>query len=304
MMFPYFWRLVCLALASFFLIHLALAVVVRCATPWAVRMAERARPQAAARWLLALRLAPSGFALLMVAALCIPSYLWLEPIYTTENVGLGCILASFCGIAVWIAAAARALRSSVRSRRFVRSCQNGGTPLIALAGIIHPRLVISPEVVSALSPEQLDAALRHEEAHRISRDNLKRLLVLLSPGLLPGVNGFGALERGWARFTEWAADDRAVAGSPERSLWLAAALVRVARLGGATPVMMTSLLGDRADLATRVDRLLRGAAMVEKTGSSKPALAAIVAAVLACAAAAILQPATLSTVHRLLERLV
>ena len=299
MMFPYFWRLVCLALASFFIIHLALALILRCATPWAVRTAERLRPQVAARCLLALRLMPASLAAVVVGALCIPSYLWLEPAYTTEKIGLGCIMASFCGLAAWIAAATRAARSSSRSRQLVTS---GGVPLLALAGIIHPRLVISPEVLSALTPEQLDAALRHEEAHRISHDNLKRLLVLLSPGLFPGFNGFRALERGWSRFTEWAADDCAVAGNSERSLCLAAALVRVARLGGPTPPMMTSLLGDRADLATRVDRLLRGDSIAEKPATNKVLCFAITAAVLTCAAA-ILQPSTLSTVHRLLESL-
>ena len=299
MMIPYLWRLVCLALASFFIIHFALALILRCATPWAVHKVERLRPQVAARCLLVIRLIPASIAAVVVGALLIPSYLWLEPTYTTENVGLGCIMASLCGLAGWIAAAARAARASIRSRQLVT---NGSAPLLALAGIIHPRLVISPEVLSALTAEQLDAALRHEEAHRISHDNLKRLLVLLSPGLFPGISGFAILERAWSRFTEWAADDCAVAGSPERSLSLAAALVRVARLGGATPAMMTSLLGDRAGLATRVDRLLRGPAIVEKPATSKTAWFAIAAAVLACAAG-ILQPATLSTVHRLLEGL-
>ncbi|HYL77659.1 MAG TPA: M56 family metallopeptidase [Bryobacteraceae bacterium] len=300
MMIPYLWRLACLALASFFIIHLALALILRCATPWAIRITGRLQPQVAARFLLALRLTPASFAALVVGALCIPSYLWLEPAYTTENVGLGCIMASFCGFSVWLASATRAARSSLRSRQLVRC---GRTPLLALAGIIHPRVVISPEVLSALTPEQLAAALRHEEAHRASHDNLKRLLLVLAPGLFPGVTGFAALERAWSRVTEWSADDRAVAGSPERSLSLAAALVRVARLGDTTPAMMTSLLGDRADLATRVDRLLRGPAIIEKNTTSKTGWFAIAAVAIACTAA-ILQPATLSTVHRILESLV
>src|ERR1700691_2727347 len=57
--------------------------------------------------------------------------------------------------------------------------------LFALAGIVHPRLVISREVLQGLSAEELTAALRHERAHAASRDNLKRLLLLLAPDGFP-----------------------------------------------------------------------------------------------------------------------
>jgi len=64
---------------------------------------------------------------------------------------------------------------------------DGPAPCVMLAGVLRPRLVISRGVVAALSAEQLSAAIRHERAHGISRDNLKRLLVLLAPGILPFV---------------------------------------------------------------------------------------------------------------------
>ena len=76
---------------------------------------------------------------------------------------------------------------------------------------IH-RLVVSQSVMDTLSREEKEAALRHETAHRDSRDNLKKLLFLLSPDILPFASGLKSLERGWSKFTEWAADDKAVSG--------------------------------------------------------------------------------------------
>jgi hypothetical protein len=80
----------------------------------------------------------------------------------------------------------------------------------------------------------------------------------MAPGILPFFHGFSRLEQAWARVTEWAADDFAVAGDTHRSLTLAAALVRVARLGKvpAPPVLVTSLMPNGVDLSARVDRLL------------------------------------------------
>ena len=151
---------------------------------------------------------------------------------------------------------------------------------------------------------RLAAALRHEHAHEVSRDNFKRLLLLVAPGLLPGWPGFTAIERSWGRFTEWAADDIAAAGDSARSVSLAGALVRVARMGACPqqPPLVTSLLAETDDLAQRVDRLLRVTPAPSRMGSRKlTAIAAASAAMLLAIAMA--QPATLHSVHRLMEHL-
>jgi hypothetical protein len=152
----------------------------------------------------------------------------------------------------------------------------------------------------------LAAALRHEDAHRRARDNFKRLLLAAAPGLLPRVHGFAALERGWARMSEWAADDESVGGDPLRSLALADALVRVARLG--TPVRTTALevsfCGDGSDLACRVDRLLHPRRFPPEPAPRMRILtAAATVTVMASVAGLTLQTQTLASAHRLLEYL-
>jgi hypothetical protein len=151
----------------------------------------------------------------------------------------------------------------------------------------------------------LAVALRHEEAHRVSRDNLKRLLLVLAPGLLPGFHGFGAIERGWARFTEWAADDDAVAGDAHLSVSLAAALVRIARMGGHPPPspVATCFLGDSREISARVDRLLGPTPAAPVRGGNSAAVACGWALAAACAGS-MLHPATLQTAHRIIEELI
>ena len=96
-------------------------------------------------------------------------------------------------------------------------------------------------------------------------------------------------------------------GDCRRSLSLAAALVRVARLRPASypsPVI-TSLLNEGRDLAVRVDRLLRAAPASEKPGRGMPVVAASAALVLTgLLVAVMLRPATFYSVHRLLEDLI
>lgn len=320
----YLLRLLCLSLASFYLVHAALGLAAWLGAPAAIRLAERLRPRLAARFLLVLRLLPAGLALFVVAGLCVPSYLWLEPTSKPELIGLGCWAAALLCVGIWGISIARMVRAASASLLYGRRCRRAGreasastgdspmlvveseAPLLALAGVIRSRIVISRSVLRALSPEELAAALGHEWAHRTSRDNLKRLLLLLAPDVFPFSSSFAALERGWARFTEWAADDGAVAGDSRRSLSLASALVRVARMGAAPRQahLLACLVADQAGLSARVDRLLRGDSLTEKPAWEMRALAGTIALLTAGILAAVLQPATLYSVHRLLEHLI
>jgi len=179
------------------------------------------------------------------------------------------------------------------------------TPVLLLCGVFRSRIVISRSVLSALPPEQLDAALRHEQAHRASRDNFKRLLMLLAPGLVPFSRGFAELEASWEKAAEWAADDAAAAGDEVRAISLAAALVRVARMGvNPDPPLVASLTAGGRGLEARVDRLLRPQPLRNRSVGRVRAVAGAAFLILGSAMAAVLvMPAALSTVHQLLEHL-
>ena len=321
----YTMRLLCLCCASFFMIHLALALAARFGAGTAVRMAERMKPSSAARFLFALRMAPLGLTLFAVLAFCIPSYLWLEPEATGEKVGFICFLTAVLGAAIWALAIVRVLGAVRGTARYLHRCEQHGrkitvpgeptpalllsdkAPVLAVAGVLHPQLVISRRVMHGLSLEQREVALSHERAHCTSGDNLKRFLILLAPDVLPFVPAFRGLERGWARFTEWAADDQATSGDARRALTLASALVRVAKMGAQpelTSLSSSLMEGDR-ELLQRVDRLLRPQSKPEKPVQAiLPLLTGLGALVVTAAVTVSLWPGSLTVVHQALEQLV
>ena len=322
---PYTLRLLCLCCASFFLIHMALALAMRLGAGTAVRVAEHMKPDAAARFLFVLRLLPLALTAIALLAFCIPSYLWLEPVATGEKVGLLCVLMALLGVVLWAPALKRVIGAVLGTNRYLSHCERHGhkvslpgedspallvndkTPVLAVAGIFRPRLLISGRVLRELSCEQREAALRHEQAHRASGDNLKRLLILLAPDAVPFVATFSGLEHAWAKFTEWAADDEATGGDPERALSLASALVSVAKMGSRrrANVLSCSLVGDSHELSQRVNRLLRPQPKPAKPIMEVIRLLGSTIALLASAVAVVtIWPGSLSIVHQALERLV
>ena len=318
-------RLLYLSLAAFFLVQVSASAAAWLLIPAALRRASQVAPRSGARLLFTLRVAPTALSLLLVAALCVPSYLWLEPEQSVEEAGVICSVAALLAAAVWSASIARVLRAVARSFQYRARCRRGGTQVhlegqsapvwviddakgaLALAGILRPQLFISRRVLTQLTADQLSVVMRHEDAHRSSGDNLKRLFLLLSPDILPFFHGFARLEKNWARLTEWAADDHAVDGDTGRSLSLASALVRVARLGPVSypSPIITSCLDDECDLAARVDRLLMPPPAVASSKVRTPLSATVAAGGLtALLVAVMLHPGTLHSVHSLLEYLI
>jgi len=307
------------------MIHVALAVATRLSAGTAMRMAERLKPSSAARLLFAVRMLPFTLTLFAVLAFCIPSYLWLEPEATGEKVGFVCFLTALLGAAIWTLAIVRVVHAVRGTARYLHRCERHGkpiempgettpalllkdrSPVLAVAGVVHPRLLISRRVMRGLSAEQIDAALRHERAHRASGDNFKRFLMLLAPDVLPFMRGFVTLEQRWAKAIEWAADDQASAGDPHRALSLADALVKVAKMGNRPQLsyLSSSLMADDRDLSERVDRLLRPQPIPDQPAKELIPLVSGAAGLMAASLAImVLWPASLSVVHQALEQLV
>src|SRR5258708_18933232 len=191
MMAPYLLRLLCLCLATFFVIHCVVGLLIALGGPAAVRAARRMRPRLAGRLLLALRLLPAALALFVVAGLCVPSYLWLEPETNAEEVGAGCLAAAVLAAALWTISTARGLPAAARSARHARDCARLGrlstlpgsplpvcildapAPLLALVGVFPSRVILSSPLMRVLSAGEHAPPPPPPDAHPPPRAKLK-----------------------------------------------------------------------------------------------------------------------------------
>jgi hypothetical protein len=274
----YLVRLIAVLLTSFFLVNLALGVVVIAIGPAVSRLAASLPPNLAAGIVLLLRLLPATSSLLVAALICLPSYLRFEPRLVTERVSLPCVLAAVVGAGLCLESISRTIDACIELRRFRRLCRSrlieqleplkepvqwlvqSQEPILACVGFLRPTLIVSDRLSKLLLPEQMCLALEHERAHVHSRDNLKRLLLVLAPDLLPFTRSMRSLERNWVALAEWAADDLAVDRDVRKALTLAETLVKVAKLGGNVrqDAQLSSLFTlHSVDLGRRVDRLIQ-----------------------------------------------
>src|SRR5579863_142191 len=326
MILSYWLRLLSLCFASFFMVHVVVGLGVRFAERRIIGLAERITARAAARLLFWVRILPAGTAVLVVAFACAPSYVRFEGRIVVERAGYVCLAMASFGALVWAGAIARGLRIAIHSVGFTCLCRRNGSmvrlagrpsrmlviqtsrPFLVQSGILRPYIVISQRLLSDFSNAELEAALGHERAHWLSRDNGKRLVLAFLPGILPFWRAFETLERSWSKFAERAADDIVIAEGPGPALSLATALVRLARMHGTMgpPSWLprgASLLEGSNDHPGRVQRLLApsrlGSPKFERLASIWLGAASLLAAgCLAVLASPLLQP----SLHELLER--
>jgi len=264
----YFAHGATLALAWFLAINVAASVIV-------AAIARRA-PRSSG-FLLGLRLAPAASSIVFVAAVFLPSYLKFEPRQFAEGFDVSLTALALVAAVLVAAGAARGIRAwrnaASRTRSWTRAARaltldgirvptfliDAPQPLMALAGIVRPRLIVTSGLLDALTPEEIAASAAHEAAHHRAWDNLKRLAIRSAPDILHGTRTARAIERAWAAAAERSAD--AASADPRSAaarLALASALVKVARLmPAAVPAAepISTLVGG-GDIASRVERLI------------------------------------------------
>jgi beta-lactamase regulating signal transducer with metallopeptidase domain len=267
---PYLAHGVTLALVWFLAVNVATSI----AAAAIARRFARQDDRSPAFWLM-LRLLPAIVSTAFVAVLFVPSYWEYEPREFVEGFDLTLAAIGVAALAVIAAGALRGVRAWTsairRTSNWMRHARpvtlestlpayaiETSQPLMALAGVLRPRLLVTRGLVDALTASELAASVAHEVGHQRAFDNLKRLLMCAAPDCLPRTAA-RAIEQRWAAAAERAADYRATNANSVDRCALASALVKVARLMPAAPVPAAepiSLLVADADIASRVRVLL------------------------------------------------
>jgi Zn-dependent protease with chaperone function len=262
-------RCIGVSLAVFVLLYLFVGLAVSRAWRLARRMVSARTARNRADVLFGLRMLPFFVSSVVTLAFTLPSFLLLEPRSTNEAIGWAPLGLGLCCVILLGAGIARAALAQIRASQALVKWLDGSTllesgdavpifrtgndaPTLTVAGVCTPKVLVSEAAVAALNPPELRTALRHEIEHARRYDNLKKLLFRFS--VFPGMAG---LERAWSEETEMAADDAAVSSFRD-ALDLAAALIKVSRLGTfvAPCELTTALLHSSTALSTRVQRLV------------------------------------------------
>lgn len=270
------------------------------------------------------RISPLLVGAFVTLGFAVPSFILLEPRHTVETPEpylLALAAAALLSICVVIFRCAHLVSATNRlSRKWLRKAQRldvcasipvyrieSPESLVAVTGIIRPRVFVGRQALATLTEEELKAAIAHELAHVRSLDNLKQLI--LSITRLPRLIGhLAGVDTAWSKAAEVAADHEALRQGVQ-PLALASALVKIGRLArislDSSAVAASHLVppGHPSALAMRVEHLQCWLAEANRPrpNSSVPWPDLISIVVLAYA---LILPTSLPLAHRLIEWMV
>jgi Zn-dependent protease with chaperone function len=293
------------------------------------RLVQRLSAASCASIVFLLRTFPIVLGIVCVCLLLIPAYIEHEPRDAHEPVslklallacasGIGLALALYRGIAAW-RATSRLNSDWLRYAEPIDLPQvkipsyriKHQFPVIAIVGVLRPRLFIADQIFNSLRPEELTAAIEHEAGHVIANDNFRRGVMRGCRDVLVMIPSGRLLDRAWVEASEAAADEYAAGRGRRVALDLASALVKIARLvpQGLKPAMPSGafLIGveEVCGVKARVRRLVqladgRGVRRSRALVSRVPLWIPIVLTILVAAIAAN-EPHVLASVHSLIE---
>jgi Zn-dependent protease with chaperone function len=139
---------------------------------------------------------------------------------------------------------------------------------LAVAGLVHPRIVVSAGALTSLDDEELDAALDHEQAHIVRRHRLVLLLAIALAAFGRAVPGTQQAVRELAFHLERDADRWALKRTGNR-LALASAICKAATGGTIAPPGIAALG------STGVRERLRQLTAEHPAAQTRPARAAL-----------------------------
>ena len=214
-------RGIAVSLAAFFLVYCLLSLLVAGGWQFLGRL-RTVSARGLANLLFTLRITPLAASAAVTLAFVVPSFLWLEPSSTDEEIGLAPVVLGACCLLLLAIGLFRLASAQARTSRLISNWLQGASsldvgaaapafrarhniPPLMLAGVCRPRLLVSESTVAVLSSDELHIAVQHEIAHMRSRDNLRKLVFRLSPA-----PGMAKLESAWQEAAELAADDAAV----------------------------------------------------------------------------------------------
>jgi hypothetical protein len=278
--------MLCLVLVAVYgLTSLLLSILV------AVTCAALDRMRTTSNDLLAMRLLPTGGAVLLTLTVVLPAFLIYEPAHELEEVGPFLVALVLFALVTAAAGIVRGWRACVAGRALLRNCgppdrwSSGDgqkvdlidipEPIVAAVGAWRPRIVAAKYVFGACSPEEFCEVIAHEAAHVSTRDNLKLFLFVISPDALAWLPGGATLTASWRAAAEFEADEHATGSNPRKRVALASALIKVARLstGTRSPLPVLSMPVVLDDVEGRVRQLLSPSRSTPRTTTIKSLMA-------------------------------